>query len=156
MTERHNYDLSGSLLGTEVPLNSPVITWKDGHTTILPAVYDDKEKNLCEAVDIPIIQYLAECPESTPRSKYVTHLSNADIPPGIIEDLVSSALSLNKAVVIRGIGKRHVEEELTADFLDKKYSISPKRVVWIHGTVASFTYNRANISLSDQTPSPAQ
>lgn len=58
MTAPQNYDLTGSLLGTEVPLNSPVITWKDGHITILPVIYDDEKNNLCEAVDIPIIQYL--------------------------------------------------------------------------------------------------
>ncbi|KAG2083674.1 uncharacterized protein F5147DRAFT_660105 [Suillus discolor] len=132
MTVPHNYDLTGALLGTEVPLNSPVITWKDGHTTILPAVYDDKQKNLCEAVDIPIIQYLAKCPESTPCSQYMTHISNADVPQHILEDVVSSALSQNKPVVIRGIGQHPVEEELTADFLDKQYTISPHRVVWIH------------------------
>ncbi|KAG1790119.1 uncharacterized protein HD556DRAFT_1446468 [Suillus plorans] len=132
MTAPHNYDLTGTLLGTEVPLNSPVITWKDGHTTILPAVYDEKKNNLCEAVDIPIIRYLAKCPESTPHSQYVTHLSNADIPPNMMEDVVSSALSLNKPVVIRGIGQHAVEEELTADFLDKHYAISPHRAVWIH------------------------
>ncbi|KAG2060503.1 hypothetical protein BDR06DRAFT_966984 [Suillus hirtellus] len=136
MTARHNYDLSGSLLGTEVLLNSPVIMWKDGHMTILPAVYNDKQTNLCETVDIPIIQYLAKCPESTPHSKYVTHLSNSDISPNIIEDMVSLALSLNKPVVIRGIGQHSVEEELTGEYVNKHYSISPNRVVWIHDVKA--------------------
>ncbi|KAG2335959.1 hypothetical protein BDR05DRAFT_1006297 [Suillus weaverae] len=132
MTTPHNHDLSSGLLGTEVPLNSPLITWKDGHTTILPAVYDDEQNNLCETVDIPIIEYLAKCPESTPHSRHVTHLSNHDLTTDTIEDVVGESLSRNKPVVIRGIGHHPVGEELTADFLDKHYAISPNRAVWIH------------------------
>jgi hypothetical protein len=62
-----------------------------------------------------------------------------------MEGLVSESLSRNRPVVIRGTGQYPVGEELTADFLDKHYAISPYRVVWIHGTVSSFTDHGADI-----------
>ncbi|KAG1761763.1 hypothetical protein EV702DRAFT_1206970 [Suillus placidus] len=132
MPAPRNYDLTIGLLGTEVPLTSPIIKWKDGHSTILPAVYDDHQNNVCDTVDIPIIDYLAECPTSTPHSQYVTHLSHHDMTRNDIQDLVSESLSQNKPVVIRGIGHSPVGEELTAEVLDKYYAISPNRVVWVH------------------------
>ncbi|KAG1828889.1 hypothetical protein DFJ58DRAFT_737581 [Suillus subalutaceus] len=132
MTAPRNYDLTVGLLGKEVPSNSPIIQWKDGHRTILPAVYDDDKNNLCDAVDIQIIKYLAHSPVSAPDSQYVTHLSHNDITENDIQDIVGDSLSQNKPVVIRGIGYNPVGEALTAEYLDKYYAISPNRIVWIH------------------------
>jgi hypothetical protein len=63
----------------------------------------------------------------------VINFKNHEIPTNVMEDMVSSALSSNKPVVIRGIGEYPVCKELTVDFLDKHYAISLHRVVWIHG-----------------------
>ncbi|KAG2353796.1 hypothetical protein BDR07DRAFT_1495650 [Suillus spraguei] len=123
-----NFDLTVGLLGKEVPKSSSKIKWKDGHTTILPAVYDKHSINVCAVVDIPIIQYLAQCPVSTPDSPYITHLSAHDIPALKLCDLAGDSLSQNKPVVIRGIGHHNRKEELTAEYLDNYYAISPKRV----------------------------
>ncbi|KAG2136434.1 hypothetical protein DEU56DRAFT_913013 [Suillus clintonianus] len=129
-------DLTVGLLGLEVPTNSPTIEWNDGHKTILPALYDSNNVNVCHTVDIPIIKYLAQCPESTPHSKHVLHISNTDFPTSDALDPISDALSQNKPVVIRGIGNHHVGQELTADFLDQYYAISPHRAVWVHDVKA--------------------
>ncbi|KAG0691657.1 uncharacterized protein EDB91DRAFT_1257012 [Suillus paluster] len=136
MSDERPNDLTIGLLGTEVPKNSPMVRWNDGHTTILPAVYDGHDINLCDAVDIPIIKYLAQCPVSLPDSKYVVHFSMKDLPTHDILDSISESLSQNKPVVIRGIGNHYVGEELTAEFLDKYYAISPNRAVWVHDVKA--------------------
>ncbi|KAG2028812.1 hypothetical protein BDR03DRAFT_1019312 [Suillus americanus] len=136
MTETSHYDLTIGLLGTEVPKNSPVIKWKDGYTTILPAVFDDHNINVCAKVDIPIITYLAKCPVSTPDSLHITHISNNRIPATDLHDLVGDSLSQNKPVAIRGTGRHPVGEELTAEFLDQDYAISPNRAVWVHDVMA--------------------
>lgn len=86
-----NYNLTGSLLGTEVSSNGPVIMWKDKHITILLAIYDDEKNNLYEAVDILIIQYLAKCPEFSPNSSHVIHFTNYEITTNVMEEVVSSA-----------------------------------------------------------------
>ncbi|KAG2368455.1 hypothetical protein BDR07DRAFT_1478227 [Suillus spraguei] len=136
MTTPSDYDLTIGLLGKHVPLDSPTIMWEDGYVSILPAIYDDKKKNICDNVDIPIIKYLAHCPASAPDSQYVTHLSHNDLPEDNIHDIVSESLSQHKSVVIRGIGHPPMGEELTAEFLDRYYSISPDRIVWVHDVKA--------------------
>ena len=144
MTARNRYDLTHGLFGTEVPVTSPIIKWKNGHRTILPAIYDEFQTNLCDSVDIPIIKYLAECPASTPGSLHVTHLSYHEHSTSNIEGLVRESLSQNKPVVIRGVESHNVDKRLTADFLDTRYAISPNRVVWVHGNVEAFAEHQAS------------
>lgn len=150
MTARRNYDLTVGLFGIQVPVNSPIIEWKDGHSTILPAVYDDNQKNLCDTVDIPTIKYLAESHVSSPGSFYVTHLSQSDIATHDIQDVVGESLSQNKSVVIRGADHHQWGAELTAEVLEKYYAISPNRAVWVHGSVESLTANRSCDSMNPQ------
>ncbi|OJA20360.1 hypothetical protein AZE42_07313 [Rhizopogon vesiculosus] len=147
-----NLDLTCGLLGTQVPVKSGQITWKDGHTTILPAVYDDFAINVA-AVDIPMITFIAQFPSSTPESTYVHHLTNVDLQSDTILDVVGEALSQNKPVVIRGVDHKDLGSQFTAGDLDEHFGISPNRAVCIHdlkarsndhtmptipGTVASF------------------
>lgn len=126
-------DLTIGLLGTEVPRNSPTIVWKNGYRTVLPAVYDDHNINVCSRVDIPIIKYLAESPESSPSSIHTVHVLNRGDQKLDLHDLANDALSQSKPVVIRGGGRYVASEGLTLDFLDKSYGISPGRAVWVHG-----------------------
>ncbi|KAG2029909.1 hypothetical protein BDR03DRAFT_975385 [Suillus americanus] len=132
MTAASAKDLTVGLWGKEVKKSSPKITWRDGHTTILPAVYDDYNINVCAAVDIPIIKYLAECPVSTPDSKFATHISNQDIPTFELHDIIGSSLSQNRPVTLRGTGLYSNDKKLTLEYLDLHYAISPNRAVWIH------------------------
>lgn len=136
MTAATAKDLTVGLRGKQVQMSSPQITWKDGHTTILPTVYDDCSINVCAAVDVPIIQYLAQCPVSTPDSQFVTHISNTDVPMFELHDIIADSLSQNKTVILRGVGHKGDEGELTLEFLDRHYAISPHRAVWIHDVMA--------------------
>jgi len=140
MTSTRTKDLTMGLIGTQVNKNSPTITWKDGHTTILPAVYDHCMINVCTAVDIPIIKYLAQCPMSTPASQFTTHISHHDQPIDKLYDIIGSSLSQNKPVILRGIGQQGGEPELTLEFLDEQYAISPNRPVWLHSILHSQWY----------------
>lgn len=126
-------DLTIGLLGTEVPRNSPTIVWKNGYRTVLPAVYDDHNINVCSRVDIPIIKYLAESPESSPSSIHTVHVLNRGDLKLDLHDLANDALSQSKPVVIRGGGRYVASEGLTLDFLDKSYGISLGRAIWVHG-----------------------
>jgi hypothetical protein len=103
--------------------------------TVLPAVFDEFKTNVCATIDIPIIHYLSNCRVSTPDSRYVTHVSDTDLAHHGLSEIISDALSQNKAVKVRG--QQHAEPELSLDYLDRKYAISPKRAVWAHGSVSA-------------------
>lgn len=126
-------DLTIGLLGREVPSTSSTIVWKNGYKTILPTVHDSHQVNVCAMVDIPIVKYLAESPESTPNSIYITHLVSSGGAKLNLHDIASDALSQSKPVHIRGQGSHTASKELTMDFLDKAYGLSPGRAVWVHG-----------------------
>jgi hypothetical protein len=136
MATSNSLDLTEGLLGREVPKTSGKVYWKDGHTSILPAVFDQFAINVCNSVDIPIVNYLAEFPSSTPASNHVLHLTNDDLGSDEILDRVESALGNNRPVVIRGEEHQPVAGEFTPDYLDKHFGISPNRAVYIHGISA--------------------
>lgn len=140
-------DLTEGLLGKEVPKTSNKVRWKDGHTSILPAVYDQYQINVCNSVDIPMINYLAESSSSTPASNYVLHLTNNDLGSDEILDRVEGALGNNRPVVIRGVEHQPPAGEFTPDYLDKHFGISPNRAVYIHGISA---FELEYIYFSDQ------
>jgi hypothetical protein len=134
MSPPSDHDLTLGVLGNQVPERSPTITWNDGHVTVLPAVYDESGHNVCEEVDIPIIQFMAQFPISTSDSHNVAHIPSDRMARNGALDLVGRCLSINKPVVIRGDDCRQHSEQLTADFLDKRFAISHRRTVCIHGT----------------------
>lgn len=126
-------DLTIGLLGDQVPNTSKTITWKDGHRTILPAVYDKSNVNVCDAVDIPTIKFMAQFPVSTSTSREVIHLATDALSRDGVLDAVGLSLSQNKPVVMRGVGSSSSPHQLSLQYLDQAFGISPHRPVCIHG-----------------------
>jgi hypothetical protein len=133
MAQNSDLDLTSDVLGKLVPATSPTVTWHDGHITVLPAVYDKFGKNVCEAIDIPIIKFMAEFPVSTSESSYIAHVPHTIMSRDGFLERVGHCLSLNKSVVIRGAEGQHDTQKLSADYLERNFAISPHRTVCIHG-----------------------
>lgn len=129
-------DLAKPLLGREVPNNSGTLQWKDGRTTVLPAVFRNGI-NVCDEVDIPIAKYYAEFPSSTPSSENVLHLTYKDLESDNSNSLdsIEAMLRSNKSVVIRGLGHHATNGKFTPEFLDKYFGISPYMAVDSHGAL---------------------
>ncbi|KAG1830502.1 hypothetical protein DFJ58DRAFT_736937 [Suillus subalutaceus] len=125
-------DLTVGLLGKQVPKKSQTVKWKNGHTTVLPMVCSDTNVNVCEAVDIPIIKFMAEFPISLSTSMNVLHLNKEALGRADIVDVVGTALGSNMPVVIRGVAHDIVDGKLSAAYLDQHFAISPYRPVCIH------------------------
>jgi hypothetical protein len=136
MVMSNSLDLTEGLLGREVPKTSGKIQWKDGHTSILPAVYNKYQINVCNHVDAPIVKYLAKFPPSMPESKHILYFTNNDFQSEEILDWVEGALSNNILVVIRGVEHQPLCSEFTPDYLDKYFGISPNQAVYLHGKSA--------------------
>lgn len=134
MSSTQSLDLTAGVLGTQVPQESPSIKWKDGHKTILPAIYDEKKQNICDKVDIPFIQYMARLPTSQRSSTHVIHLEYGAQTIRDISEIVEEALSLNKSVKISGVPHNAPKKELSSTYLDVTFGISPFRPVYAHGT----------------------
>jgi hypothetical protein len=126
-------DLTIDVLGIQVPSTNETITWMDGHRTILPAVYDTTNVNVCDAVDIPIIKFLSKFPISTSSSQHVNHLPTDALFRDEILHAVGLSLSQNKPVVIRDVGTNPPPTGLSPEYLDRSFGISPHRPVCIHG-----------------------
>jgi hypothetical protein len=136
-------DISSAICGIEVAANCGSITWKDGHRSVLPFVSSpDTHKNLCDAVDIPLIKFMARFPQSTMGSPYVVHQPSTVLGyPRCIDD-ISDALSRNQCVRIINMPQQQYSNNgavttLTTEFLDAVFGISPARKVCIHGTYSA-------------------
>ncbi|KAG2046772.1 hypothetical protein BDR06DRAFT_977245 [Suillus hirtellus] len=70
--------LTIGVIGQKVPAQSGTMRWQDGRITILPTIMK-KGVNICEYGDVEVVKFFASFPESTPSSKYVLHLSSADM-----------------------------------------------------------------------------
>ncbi|KAG2045475.1 hypothetical protein BDR06DRAFT_1015617 [Suillus hirtellus] len=125
-------DLTIGLLGRQVPFASQKLRWNDGHTTILPMVLGEGKVNVCDAVDIPIIRFMADFPTSTSASKHVLHLSQDALGRKDILNTVGNALSESLPVVIRGVAHDKLHGSITNDYLEEKFAISRHRPVCIH------------------------
>jgi hypothetical protein len=124
-------DLTLGVIGRKVPASSPTVEWQDGTLTVLPTIMKNG-LNLCESVDVEVVKYYASCPESTPSSKHVLHLSAADMERDDIVEIIESSLRDHKPVVIRG-NISNAPTEITTEWLDRKFGISPGMPVSIHG-----------------------
>lgn len=124
-------DLASDILGCQVPMESPTVKWSDGHTTILPCVLKDGV-NVCESSDTKVVKYLAQLPESTPRSSHVVHLTRSDYRPEALRDLIHAALRDDKCVAIHE-DNSHEPHTLDVDYLESEFGISPYMRVDIHG-----------------------
>jgi hypothetical protein len=126
-------DLTIGVLGKQVPVESDTIMWKDGCTTVLPMVLSENKANVCDSVDIPIIKFMADFSTSTSKSNNVFHITNDILERDNILDIVSAALSAQKAIVVRGNGHGRMDLNLSAEYLDKQFAILLHQPVCIHG-----------------------
>jgi hypothetical protein len=136
MTSNQELDLTIGIIGTHVPQTSPTITWRDGHKTVLPAIFDDDndDVNLCDQVDIPLIKYMSKFPQSNIRSKHVKHLGKDSLSSSDVTRIVSEALSIHKCVKISGVPFTPPHDgKFDAHYLDVEFDISPLRPVQVHG-----------------------
>lgn len=130
-----DFDLTEGILGRYVPETAGTVSWDDGCKTILPAIYDrlDPAKNIFDGFDIPVVLFLAKQPRSDTGSLQVTHLPHDSLDSLDIAGTIGASLRQNKPVVIRNAGHGIAWIDLTADFLDVRYGISPDRHVCITG-----------------------
>ncbi|KAG1794971.1 uncharacterized protein BJ212DRAFT_1306699 [Suillus subaureus] len=77
------------------------------------------------------------------------HISNLDIPMFKLHDMIGNSLSQNKSVALRGIGHHDQDVELTLEYLEEQYAISPNRAVWIHGSISPLYIPLAQVLLPD-------
>ncbi|KAG1879695.1 hypothetical protein C8R48DRAFT_767931 [Suillus tomentosus] len=137
-------DLTTGVLGSHVSENSPTITWRDGHVTVLPAVYNESNINVCEEIDLSIIRFMAKFPISTPESKNAIHLPHDALLRKDILHAVGLGLSQNKPVVIRGDRRQERCEDLSEDYLGgtnrdaRPGGHSPRAA--LQGTALSFAF----------------
>ncbi|KAG1825323.1 hypothetical protein DFJ58DRAFT_738539 [Suillus subalutaceus] len=125
-------DLTIGITGTHVPRASGSITWKDGHKTVLPAIFDDDNVNLCAEVDIPLIKYMAQFPPSNIHSKRVQHLASDSLSSPDVTRIISESLSIHKCVKITGVPFTPPREQFNTHYLDVEFDISPLRPVQVH------------------------
>ncbi|KAG2045585.1 hypothetical protein BDR06DRAFT_1015501 [Suillus hirtellus] len=83
--------------------------------------------------DSDIIRFLAQFPPSLPSSKHVLHLPASALAEDDITDVVETALRSNIPVVLSGVAHDGLDCDPSAKYLDKRFAISPKRPVCIHG-----------------------
>jgi hypothetical protein len=129
-------DLASDLIGCQVPNDTPTVKWSDGRTTILPCVLKDGI-DLCANNDAIVVQYLAQLPESTPKSTHVVHLQSRDYTAAQLRERVSAALRDDKPVIIRA-DDTPKPPSLDAEYLEDEFGISPYMLVDIHGQFLRF------------------
>lgn len=149
------HDFTQGILGRYVPATAGTVNWPDGCKTILPAIYDksDPDTNICKDLDAPLVVFLAKQQPSDTGSSQVTHLAGDSLDSIGITGAIGESLRHNKPVVIRNASHGTDWIDLTAEFLDVRYGISPDRYVcmtdigarareplapFIHGTIAEF------------------
>lgn len=133
MPFKSELDLTIGVIGKNVPRSSPCITWKNGHKTVLPAVHNEFMLNLCDHVDIPLIRYMAQLNACESTSNNVLHLSGDTLQNLDVMAIVSDALSTNRCVKVTGVPYDKPQDDITTDYLDEHFSISPLRPASIHG-----------------------
>lgn len=148
MSFKSDLNLTIGVLGTNVPRSSQSITWRDGHKTVLPTVYDEFMLNICDHVDIPLVKYMAKLKPCESNSNHVLHLSGDTLHTIDAMAIVSQALCINRCVLIKGVPYNKPRDGLTIQYLDEQVGISPLRPVQIHGIIyfsCSFSYWLTNI-----------
>jgi hypothetical protein len=120
------------MLGTQVPLETEVVTWDDGHITILPTVMRDGQNVLIE--DLRLTKKFAAVPASKPGSRFVTHLNGAITENELLLIEIRSSLAAGKCVIVRE-AVRPGPLNLTMEYLEKCYGIHATMPVDMHGKV---------------------
>ncbi|KAG1890735.1 uncharacterized protein F5891DRAFT_1197815 [Suillus fuscotomentosus] len=122
-------DLASGMLGTQVPLETEVVTWDDGHITILPTIMRDGQNILIE--DLRLTKKLAAVPASKSGSKFVTHLNGAITENELLLIEIRSSLAAGKCVIVHE-AVRPGPLNLTMEYLEKRYGIHATMPVDIH------------------------
>lgn len=136
-------DLASGMLGTQVPLETEVVTWDDGHITILPTIMRDGQNVLIE--DLRLTKKLAAVPASKPGSKFVTHLNGAVTENELLLIEIRSSLAAGKCVIVHE-AVRPGPLNLTMEYLEKRYGIHATMPVDIHGKVLDLQYSNVIIA----------
>ncbi|KAG1845815.1 hypothetical protein F4604DRAFT_1936726 [Suillus subluteus] len=122
-------NLASGMLGTQVPLETKVVTWDDGHITILPTVICDGQNVLIE--DLRLTKKFAAVPATKPGSRFVTHLNGALIENELLLMEIRSSLAAGKCVIVREAVKPG-PLDLTMEYLEKRYGIHGTMPVDMH------------------------
>jgi hypothetical protein len=136
-------DLASGMLGTQVPLETEVVTWDDGHITILPTIMRDGQNVLIE--DLRLTKKLATVPASKPGSKFVTHLNGAITDNDLLLIDIRSSLAAGKCVIVHE-AVRPGPPNLTMEYLEKRYGIHATMPVDIHGKVLDLQYSNVIVA----------
>jgi hypothetical protein len=124
-------DMTSGVIGRKVPAQSGTVRWQDGRLTVLPTIMKNGV-NICESGDVKVVKFFASFQESTPSSQHVLHLSAADMEREDIVQTIEFSLRDNKPVVVRG-NAINSPNDITTEWLDRKFGISPDMPVSIHG-----------------------
>lgn len=130
-------NLASGMLGTQVPLETKVVTWDDGHITILPTVMRNGQNVLIE--DLHLTKKLAAVPASKPGSRFVTHLNGALTENELLLSEIRSSLAAGKCVIVRE-AVRPGPFNLTMEYLEKQYGIHGTMPVDMYGKVLELQY----------------
>lgn len=131
MDDDRSKDMTSGVIGRKVPAQSGTVRWQDGRLTVLPTIMKNSV-NICESGDIKVVKFFASFQESTPSSQHVLHLSAADMEREDIVQMIEFSLRDNKPVVVRG-NAINSPNDITTEWLDRKFGISPDMPVSIHG-----------------------
>lgn len=131
MDHQDSKDMTVGIIGRKVHEQSGTVRWQDGRITVLPTIMKNGV-NICESGDVEVVKFFASLQESTQLSQHVLHLSAADMQRDDIVETIEFALRDNKPVVVRG-NAINAPSEITTEWLDRKFGISPDMPVSIHG-----------------------
>jgi hypothetical protein len=142
-------DLASCMLGTQVSPETQVVTWDDGHITILPTVMRDQQNVLIE--DLRLTKKFAAISASKPGSRFVTHLHGPLTENELLLIKIRSSLAAGKCVVVRE-AVRPGPPNLTMEYLEKWYGIHATMPVDMHGKVLYLQHShiiKAHLVCSD-------
>ncbi|KAG1771564.1 hypothetical protein EV702DRAFT_1201879 [Suillus placidus] len=122
-------DLASGMLGTQVSPETKVVTWDDGHITILPTVMRDGQNVLIE--DLRLTKKFAAVSASKPGSRFVTHLNGPLTENELLLIEIRSSLAAGKCVIVRE-AVRPGPLNLTMEYLEKRYGIHATMPVDMH------------------------
>ncbi|KAG1725977.1 hypothetical protein EDB19DRAFT_1833597 [Suillus lakei] len=129
LDEHLNLDHASGMRGTQVPEDAEMVTWSDGHITVLPTVMREGRNVLTE--DAELTKKLAEVPTSKPGSNFVTHFNFQDASRDQLILGIRTSLGDGKCVIVRGAAKPG-PTELSMEYLEKRYRIQSTTRVDMH------------------------
>ena len=127
-------DLITGIKGVQISKDAPTVTWSSGQKTVLPFLEGrDKRRrkfNLLQQ-EARYVKDMAGLPECNESSDFVVFLDR-NMPRPELLNAAREALSLNKAVVIRGF-LEDTGFDLTMEGLTKEFNTLPGHPIGVHG-----------------------